>query len=537
MVISHINIPASRSASTPTNAQPNIPRLDHLTLPTIQTGYQNRLFTAVDLTSACLTRIRETNPTFHAVAEVNPDATSTAQHLDAERLTKGPRGPLHGIPILVKDNIPTLDATSTTCGSMALVGAKPAQEAEVVSAVRKAGMVILGKGNMAEWAGFRSTSGCSGWSGRGGQTTGIHYPGTKASGSSGGCAVAVALGMCFAALGTETCYSIVSPAEKSGIVGFKPTRNLLSSEGLIHASKRLDTVGVLTRTVSDAALLLIGLVQHSDHLPAQTKQKIVQDLSTANSIPQLHGIRIGIPSSLSDMQNLPACKKTAFERTLKLLESAGATIVRNITVTGAKGWEALPQEAKDIVLNTDMRISINDYLASLATNPHNVRNLEDIIAFTKGHPAEQYPQRNVEGLERAQASDPIDLLYKNMLAKDEYYTGEGGFDAALCRKCCDVMLVPTLSVTMQSFAAKAGSPVMSVRMGVFPRDTPVERDARNGLVNVAPGIPFSAYIFGRATKDEDVVRVGHVLERFTNVRETLVPYIDVEAGAGGAAAP
>ncbi|KAI4950489.1 hypothetical protein J4E91_004372 [Alternaria rosae] len=420
---------------------------------------------------------------------------------------------------------------------MALVGAKPSREADVVSAVRKAGMVILGKGNMAEWAGFRSTSGCSGWSGRGGQTTGIYYPGMKASGSSGGCAVAVALGMCFAALGTETCYSIVSPAEKSGIIGFKPTRNLLSSADLIHASKRLDTVGILTRTVSDASLLLIDLVQHSDHLPSPTKQKIVQDLSTANSIPHLHGIRIGIPSSLSDMQNLPECKKTAFERTLKLLESAGATIIRSVHVTGAKSWEALPQEAKDIIINTDMKIAINEYLSSLATNPHNARNLEDVIKFTKGHPEEQYPHRNVEGLERALASDPNNLLYKTMLARDEYYTDEGGIEAALSRKCCDVMLVPTLSVTMQSFAAKAGSPVMSVPIGAFPRDTPVEKDARNGLVNLAPGIPFSAYIFGRATKDEDIVRVGHVLERSTNVRETLMSYVDAEARVGVTAGP
>jgi amidase len=203
MATPYIDMLANRSASTRTNVQPAIPRLNTLTLPTIQNAYQTHLFTAVDLTSAHLRRILSTNPIFHAVAETNPDATSTAQFLDAERLEKGPRGPLHGIPILLKDNIPTLDATSTACGSMALVGAEPSQEAEVVKAVRKAGLVVLGKGNMAEWAGFRSTSGCSGWSGRGGQTTGIFYPGMKASGSSGGCAVAVALGICFAALGTE----------------------------------------------------------------------------------------------------------------------------------------------------------------------------------------------------------------------------------------------------------------------------------------------------------------------------------------------
>jgi amidase len=208
MTTPDIKMPASRPASTSTNADPTIPPLAQLTLPTVQNAYHTHLFTAVDLTSAYLTRIRETNPTFHAIAEVNPDATSLARFLDAERLAKGPRGPLHGIPILLKDNMPTaLDTTSTTCGSIALLDAQPSREAEVVKAVRQAGMVVLGKGNMAEWAGFRSTSGCSGWSGRGGQTTGIFYPGMKASGSSGGCAVAVSLGMCFAALGTEVCLS------------------------------------------------------------------------------------------------------------------------------------------------------------------------------------------------------------------------------------------------------------------------------------------------------------------------------------------
>jgi amidase len=215
MTTPDINMPTSRPADKTINAIPAIPPLTQLTLSTVQNAYHNHLFTAVDLTSTYLTRIRETNPTFHAVAEVNPDATSLAQHLDAERLARGPRGPLHGIPILLKDNMPTVhDATSTTCGSIALVGAQPCREAEVVKAVRQAGMVVLGKGNMAEWAGFRSTSGCSGWSGRGGQTTGVFYPGMKASGSSGGCAVAVALGMCFAALGTEVSYLTLCRVEK-----------------------------------------------------------------------------------------------------------------------------------------------------------------------------------------------------------------------------------------------------------------------------------------------------------------------------------
>ena len=517
----------TQKASGSTKTRPNILPLAGLDNLTIQTAFQNRLFTAVELTSVYLTRIRELNPQFHAVAEVNPDATSTAHLLDVERLTNGARGTLHGVPILLKDNMPTLDATSTTCGSVALIDARPSEEAEIVKTIRKAGAIVLGKGNMAEWTGFRSTSGCSGWSARGGQTTGIYHPGMKASGSSGGCAVAVAAGMCFAALGTETCYSIVSPTEKSGIVGFKPTRGLLSSKGIIYASKRLDTVGVLTRTVSDASFFVLGLVQQSDHIPSPTKQKLLQNLSSVCSSTHLNGIRIGVPHHLSELENLPRCRKEAFEKTLTLLENAGATIIHDFQITGASSWEALSPEAKSIILDTDMKVAINSYLSSLEKNPNGIQNLQDLITFTKAHPAEQYPRRNAEGLERAEASDLNGLLYRTMLVKDNYYTGEGGIETALCTNCCDVMILPTLSVTIQSFAAKAGSPVISVPMGVFPIDTPIEKDSRNHLVNVAPGIPFSAYIFGRATKDEDVLKVGHVLEHLTKVIDTLVPYVQI----------
>ncbi|EDU46759.1 conserved hypothetical protein [Pyrenophora tritici-repentis Pt-1C-BFP] len=238
---------------------------------------------------------------------------------------------------------------------------------------------------MAEWVEFRSTSGCSGWSARGGQTTGLFHPGMKASGSSGGGAVAVGLGVVGVALGTETCYCIVSPAEKSGIIGFKPTRGLLSSKGLIHASKRLDTVGVLARTVADTQLVLTT--------------------------------------------------------------------------------------------------SINTYLTSLNTNPQNITDLASLIAFTKDHPAEQYPHRNVEGLENAQAADTNAPLYKTMPEKNDYFiNGEGGIHATLTACCADVMILPTLSPTMQTLAAKAGSPVMSVPMGTLPADTAVEKDEGSGLI-------------------------------------------------------
>ncbi|KAF1922004.1 amidase signature domain-containing protein [Ampelomyces quisqualis] len=503
--------------------RPTIPPLRHATLSNLHHALSHHSVTPTDLVQAYTHRIHETNSQFHAVIQLNPTALADAHTLNH---TPHPATRLHGIPILLKDNIPTLDATNTTCGSLALVGARPASEAAVVTALRRAGAIVLGKANMAQWSGFRSTSGCSGWSARGGQGVGVYCCGMKASGSSGGCAVGVALGLCGAAVGTETCYSIVSPAEKAGVVGFKPTRGLISSEGIIGASKRLDTVGFLTRCVEDAVTMVVAVVCQSEHLAPVERSKAVQGIAVACLKIALSGVRIGVPWNLSDLKTLHRDKFEPFKRALDALECAGATIVHNVIISGAEEYEALSPSEKQIILDTDMKIAINSYLSSLTTNPQNIHDLRDLIEFTKSCPGEEYPHRNVEGLERAQATDADDELYQSMLAKDEYFAGEGGIDGALNRHECNVLLIPTLSVTLQTFAAKAGSPVMSVPMGSFAEGTEVEVDAKNGLVNIAPGIPFSAYIFGRAASDEDVLKVGYVLEQMVDVGENLVPYLE-----------
>lgn len=192
-----------RSHRSHRNTRARLTALRHINLTDILAGFKDGSFDATDLVAAYFARIQAVDHIYNAVIETSANAIFVAKALSNEYRLKFPRGPLHGIPILLKDNMPTLDDTDTACGSIALVGAKPAQEAAVVSALRRAGAIILGKANMAEWSGFRSTSGCSGWSARGGQTTGIYYPGMKASGSISGGAVATALGLCFAALGTE----------------------------------------------------------------------------------------------------------------------------------------------------------------------------------------------------------------------------------------------------------------------------------------------------------------------------------------------
>lgn len=200
----------SKTMNTETKLTENSLQLRQATLSGLLNGLEQGLFTSEQLVSAYTARITEVNHIFHAAVEADPDATVIARCLNNERRQCGPRGKLHGIPIFIKDNIPTLDATDTTCGSMALVRARPAKEATIVTALRNAGSVILGKENMAEWSGFQSTSGCSGWSARGGQTKGIYYPDMKASGSSSGCAMAVSMGLRAAAVGTEvSCLQMV----------------------------------------------------------------------------------------------------------------------------------------------------------------------------------------------------------------------------------------------------------------------------------------------------------------------------------------
>src|SRR5438874_1384812 len=233
--------------------------LDEVSIADLQAGLKSGKYTAKSLVEKYLERIEAVDrkgPGLNSVIEVNPEATTIAAALDKDRKEKGPRGPLHGVPVLIKDNIDTADKMATTAGSLALVGAKPAQDAFVVKRLREAGAVILGKTNLSEWANFRSSSSTSGWSGRGGLTRNPYALDRNTSGSSSGSAAAVAASLCAAAVGTETDGSIVSPSSVNGIVGINPTVGLVSRSGIIPISRTQDTAGAMARTVRDAAILL-----------------------------------------------------------------------------------------------------------------------------------------------------------------------------------------------------------------------------------------------------------------------------------------
>jgi amidase len=272
-------------------------------------------------------------------------------------------------------------------------------------------------------------------------------------------------------------------------VGFKPTRNVISSEGLIHASKRLDTVGLLTRSVNDARLMLREIVRWSTHHTVDLRLKLFGQFSSCPT-SDLKGMRIGIASHIH-IPSLPDPKLTAFTTALSALEQAGATITHGITIPGYKSYTSLSPAQRSIILDTDMKLAIESYLSSLTTNPQNIHTLQDLISFTQSHPGEEYPHRNTAVLERADATSPSNPVYTAALARDAYFcTGPGSIAAALQRHACDILLTPCLDTTLQTLAAKAGSPVLSIPIGVYPADTAVRLDPGNGMVDVGPGVPY-----------------------------------------------
>jgi amidase len=284
---------------TPAAQRPLTFDLEEATIADLQQRMRSGQDTARSLVEKYLARIDAIDrqgPTLKSVLELNPDALSTADQLDAERRARGPRGPLHGIPIFIKDNIATADRMMTTAGSLALVGAKPPQDAFVVTRLRAAGVVILGKTNLSEWANFRSTHSSSGWSGRGGQTKSPYALDRNPSGSSSGSAVAVAANLAAAAVGTETDGSIVSPSQRNGIVGIKPTLGLVSRSGIVPIAHSQDTAGPMARSVADAAALLAAMSgpDPDDSATSGATARGATDYLQALDPNGLNGARIGV---------------------------------------------------------------------------------------------------------------------------------------------------------------------------------------------------------------------------------------------------
>ena len=355
------------------------------------------------LTAAYLERIEAIDrgePKLNSVIEVNPEALAIAEKLDAERKAGRVRGPLHGIPILIKDNIATADHMQTTAGSLALIGHKPPRDAHLVTRLRDAGAVVLGKTNLSEWANFRGERSISGWSGRGGQTRNPYVLDRNPSGSSSGSGAAVSANLCVAAIGTETNGSILSPATACGVVGLKPTVGLVSRSGVIPIAATFDTAGPMTRTVRDAALVLAAITG-ADERDTATKpipSGLARQLPALPLPDALKGARIGLVRSAGPRSERDA----VFMAALETLRQAGAEMVD----IGELPDLAKANRARIEVMLFEMKAGVNAYLADLGPDVR-IKTLADVIKFNDEHWAKEQPLFGQQHFARSQAKGPL----------------------------------------------------------------------------------------------------------------------------------
>jgi amidase len=394
---------------------------------------------ALGLTRSCLRRIAaidHAGPQLRSVIEINPDALTQARTLDAERKAGRLRGPLHGLPVLIKDNIATADRMATTAGSLALAGLHAQRDAHIVTRLREAGAVILGKTNLSEWANFRSTRASSGWSSRGGQTRNAYALTRTPSGSSSGSGVAVAAGLCVFAVGTETDGSILSPAARCGVVGFKPTVGRVSRDGIIPIAASQDTAGPMARSVADAALLL-SVLAGPDARDAATAA-----VPTAAANPDylgalkpdaLQGVRIGVVRS--PLPNQPQAL-ALFETALAVLKAQGAVLVENLQIPNRDKYGS----SESTVLLHEFKDGVAKYLAVFQPDAP-VKNLQDLIAWNSAHAAQTMPFFDQELFIAAQATTGVDSPEcVEALAINQRYSRAEGLDALFAEHRLDAVV-------------------------------------------------------------------------------------------------
>jgi amidase len=476
----------------------------------LQEAMRSGAMTSRSMVEAYRARIAAMDKELHAVIELNPDALSIADAMDAERKSGKTRGPLHGIPILIKDNVGTADKMETTAGSLALVGARPPRDALLVERLRASGAVILGKTNLSEWANFRSTHASSGWSGRGGQCRNPYALDRSPSGSSSGSAAAVASSFCAAAIGSETNGSIVSPSATCSLVGIKPTVGLVSRSVIIPISRTQDTAGPIARTVTDAAILLGAIVGADPHDKATMASGAKREASYAAGLDAnaLHGMRIGVPREQYFGYSTSA--DSIAQHAIDLMREKGAVIVDPVPIEkmGAVG------EAELEVLLYEFKAGINDYLAALGAGS-NMRTLADLIAFNEAHKSEEMPYFGQEIFEQAQKRGSLaDAKYTKALAKSQLDTRARGIDAIMSAHRLDALVAPTNgpawlidlvngdadSGGSSSPAAEAGYPSITVPAGY------------------AFGLPVGISFFGRAWTEAKLIRIAYAFEQAANAR-------------------
>ncbi|CAI6331902.1 unnamed protein product [Periconia digitata] len=514
-----------------TNALPSsytgLPSLLDATAEELALGLENNHFSSVDLVNAYTKRILEVNDTLHVVTEINPDAWKIASELDEERAAGNSRGPLHGLPVLLKNNIATDDLMNNTDGSYALLGAKVPRDATVVAKLRKAGAIILGKANLSQWTNFRSSNSSNGWSSHGGQVYGAYYPGQDPWGSSSGSSVASSLGLAVATLGTETDGSIILPSHQNNVVGIKPTVGLTSRAQVIPVSEHLDTIGPIARTVKDAAYILqamAGTDQYDNYTSAIPNNGTLPDYVAACTLDALKGKRIGVPRNyIGARTETTAPILDAFESALQILTDAGATIVDNTNYTAYDQF--ITSGAEIAIVGTDFKANLASYLSSLTVNPNNLTTLADIRAFTQSFPLDEYPDRDTATWDLVLSLNLTTSSPGYWAAHEEaqFLGGPGGILGALESYNLDAVVTP--SYISAGISAIIGAPVISVPLGAYPEDTTVRTNPRGDLNLTAPNVPFGISFSAGLWSEVDLIGFAYAFEQRTKVREMVKPVV------------
>jgi len=503
------------------------PDLYEASIAELQSGLEKNQFTSVDLVRAYLARIDEVNlkgPKLHAVIEINPSALEQAADLDAERKKSGKRSQLHGIPILLKDNIATLasEGMNTTAGSYALLKSIVPSDATVAAKLRKAGAILLGKANLSEWANFRGKV-ASGWSGRGGQATNPYYPGADPCGSSSGSGVATAIGLAAGSLGTETDGSIVCPSSYNNLVGIKPTVGLTSRSGVIPISSHQDTVGPMTRSVEDGAIILSIIAgRDSKDNYTQTAPATIPDYTKYLDAGAIKGKRFGVPRAVFTNDTISGNDpyiNVAFNKSLETIKALGGIVVDPVDFPSAS--EIVTSGDEWLVLDIDFKIDLNTYLKSLKSAPTGASTLAKIIAYNDAHKNLEEPEgyEDQSNFIVAQSTSGYNSTYYAALSNNYARGGSRGIDYALKKYKLDAIVLPTNGGYSTTPSAIAGYPIVSVPLGFFPNSTAVvPGSAGPNTVYPAPGAPFGLSFLGTAYSEPSLIGFAYAYEQKTKTR-------------------
>jgi amidase len=501
------------NAATPLPAEVTPFELEEVTIPQLQDGMKSGKYTAQSLVEKYLARIDEIDkrgPAVNAIIELNPDALSIAKALDQERNAKGARGRLHGIPVLIKDNIDTADRMMTTAGSLALVGSKPPKDSFVAQRLRAAGAVILGKTNLSEWANIRSSHSVSGWSGRGGLTKNPYALDRNACGSSSGTGAGISANLAVVGIGTETDGSIVCPSSSNGLAGIKPTVGLVSRGGIIPISHSQDGAGPMCRTVRDAAILLGALtgVDPDDNATAASAGESQTDYAQYCDPHGLKGARIGVARKYFGFND---AVDALMEQSLNVMKTQGATLVDPADIATLGKFD----DTELLVFMYELKADLNAYLARLGPGAP-VRTLQDIIDFNDRNRQKEMPYFGQDLFVKAQSKGPLsEKEYLEAVEKNHQLARTEGIDALMDKYHLDAIVAPTggpawLTDLVNGDHSAGGSSNAAAVAG-YPNV--------NVTAGFLSGLPVGISFFGRAWSEPTLIKIAYSFEQAIKARQ------------------